>query len=76
MFRSYKRNYGLEIHIARFHNIFGPEGTWTGGWEKAPAAICRKVAETKDGGSIEMWGDGMQTRSFLYIDKCLKKLED
>ena len=65
------RNYGLDIRIARFHNIFGPEGSWTDGREKAPAAMCRKVAETKDGGEIEMWGDGTQTRSFLYIDECL-----
>jgi len=62
----------MEIHIARFHNIFGPEGTWTGGREKAPAAMCRKVAETPEGGDIEMWGDGKQTRSFLYIDECLE----
>jgi nucleoside-diphosphate-sugar epimerase len=66
------RNYGLEVHIARFHNIFGPEGTWTGGREKAPAAICRKVAEAPDGGEIEIWGDGRQTRSFLYIDECVE----
>ena len=66
-----ERNYGLPVRIARFHNIFGPEGTWTGGREKAPAAFCRKVAKTSDGGSIDMWGDGNQTRSFLYIDECL-----
>jgi len=66
------RNYGMEVRIARFHNIFGPEGTWNSGREKAPAAICRKVAETPDGGTIEMWGDGEQTRSFLYIDECLE----
>jgi GDP-D-mannose 3',5'-epimerase len=72
MYLSYHRNYGLNVRIARFHNIFGPEGTWTGGREKAPAAICRKVAETPDGGSIEIWGDGKQTRSFLYIDECLE----
>ncbi len=71
MYLAYSRNYGLNVRIARFHNIFGPEGTWTGGKEKAPAAMCRKVAETKDGGSIEIWGDGEQTRSFLYIDECL-----
>ena len=65
-------NYGLEVHIARFHNIFGPEGTWNSGREKAPAAMCRKVAETPDGGEMEMWGDGKQTRSFLYIDECLE----
>jgi nucleoside-diphosphate-sugar epimerase len=66
------RNYGIEVRIARFHNIFGPEGTWRGGREKAPAAICRKVAETLDGGEIEIWGDGRQTRSFLYIDECVE----
>ncbi len=66
------RNYGTEIRIARFHNIFGPEGTWNSGREKAPAAMCRKVAETPDGGEMEMWGDGKQTRSFLYIDECLE----
>ena len=67
-----ERNYGLPVRIARFHNIFGPEGTWTGGREKAPAAFCRKVSKTSDGGSIDMWGDGNQTRSFLYIDECLE----
>ena len=72
LFLSYQRNYGLNVNIARFHNIFGPEGTWTGGREKAPAAMCRKVAETPDMGEIEMWGDGKQTRSFLYIDECLE----
>ena len=72
LFLSYARNKGLDVSIARFHNIFGPEGTWTGGREKAPAAFCRKVAETPDGGTIEMWGDGLQTRSFLYIDECLE----
>jgi GDP-D-mannose 3',5'-epimerase len=66
------RNYGMEVHISRFHNIFGPEGTWTGGREKSPAAFCRKIAETPAGGDIEMWGDGKQTRSFLYIDDCLE----
>ena len=63
---------GMEVHIARFHNIFGPEGTWNGGREKAPAALCRKVAEAPDKGKIEIWGDGKQTRSFLYIDECLE----
>jgi len=72
LYMAYARNYGLEIHIARFHNIFGPEGTWRGGREKAPAAICRKVAQTPDGGEIEIWGDGLQTRSFLFIDECLE----
>lgn len=72
LYLSYHRNYGLNVRIARFHNIFGPEGTWKGGKEKAPAAICRKVAEAKDDGEIEIWGDGEQTRSFLYIDECLE----
>jgi nucleoside-diphosphate-sugar epimerase len=72
MYLAYYRNNGLEVHIARFHNVFGPEGTWQGGREKAPAAFCRKIAEAEDGGEIEMWGDGKQTRSFLYIDECLE----
>jgi GDP-D-mannose 3', 5'-epimerase len=72
LYFAYARNYGIEVHVARFHNIFGPEGTWRGGREKAPAAVCRKVAETPDGGEIEIWGDGKQTRSFLYIDECLE----
>ena len=72
LFLAFNRNYGLNVRVARFHNIFGPYGTWTGGKEKAPAAMCRKVAETPDGGTIEMWGDGKQTRSFLYIDECLE----
>ena len=72
LFLAYARNLGVQVRIARFHNIFGPEGTWTGGREKAPAAICRKVAETEDGGTMDMWGDGEQTRSFLYIDECLE----
>ncbi len=72
MYLSYGRNYGLNIRIARFHNIFGPEGTWRGGKEKAPAAICRKVAEASNMGEIEIWGDGRQTRSFLYIEECLE----
>lgn len=72
MYLSFRRNYGLDVRIARFHNIFGPLGSWTGGKEKAPAALCRKVAETPDGGVIEIWGDGLQTRSFLYIDECLE----
>jgi nucleoside-diphosphate-sugar epimerase len=67
MYLSYARNYGMEVHIARFHNIFGPYGTWEGGKEKAPAAMCRKVAETENGDEIEIWGDGEQTRTFLYI---------
>lgn len=72
LYLAFGRNHGLDVKIARFHNIFGPEGTWTGGKEKAPAAICRKVAEAPDGGYIEVWGDGKQTRSFLYIDECLE----
>jgi GDP-D-mannose 3', 5'-epimerase len=74
MYMAFYRNYGLDVRIARFHNVFGPEGTWTGGKEKAPAAMCRKVAEAEDGGEIEMWGDGKQTRSFLYIDECLEAM--
>jgi nucleoside-diphosphate-sugar epimerase len=72
LYFAFERNYGLDIHVARFHNIFGPEGTWQGGKEKAPAALCRKVAEQADGGEIEIWGDGEQTRSFLYIDECIE----
>jgi GDP-D-mannose 3', 5'-epimerase len=71
LYLAYHRNYELEVRIARFHNIFGPQGTWTGGREKAPAAICRKVSEAEDGGEIEIWGDGKQTRSFLYINECI-----
>lgn len=79
MFLAYKRNYHMNVHIARFHNIFGPEGSWNNGKEKSPAAICRKVAEAKNGESIEIWGDGTQTRSYLFIDECLngiRKLMD
>ena len=72
LFFSFQRNYNLDVRVARFHNIFGPEGTWRGGKEKSPAAFCRKVAEAPDEGTIEMWGDGKQTRSFLYIDECLE----
>ncbi len=73
LFLSYHRNYGLPIAIARYHNIYGPEGTWDGGREKAPAAICRKIANlAAEGGQIEVWGDGLQTRSFLYIDECIE----
>ena len=72
LYFAYHRNHGMDVRVARFHNIFGPEGTWEGGREKAPAAFCRKVALTPDGGEIEMWGDGKQTRSFLYIDECLE----
>ena len=72
LFLAHQRNHGLEVRIARFHNVFGPEGAWTGGREKAPAALCRKVAEVDDGGSVEIFGDGNQTRSFLFIDECLE----
>ena len=72
LYSSYARNYGIDVRIARYHNIFGPEGTWQGGREKAPAALCRKVAQAPNGGEIEIWGDGEQTRSFLYIDECLE----
>ena len=73
LYLAYNRNHGIPVRIARYHNIFGPEGTWMGGREKAPAAICRKVAYApKRGGSIEVWGDGLQTRSFLYIDECIE----
>jgi GDP-D-mannose 3', 5'-epimerase len=73
LFFAYHRNYGIPVRVARYHNIFGPEGTWEGGREKAPAAICRKVAYLPEtGGSIEVWGDGLQTRSFLYIDECIE----
>lgn len=72
MFLSFMRNYGLEVRVARYHNIFGPMGTWMGGKEKAPAAMCRKAAETPTGGKIEVWGDGLQTRSFLYVDDCVE----
>jgi nucleoside-diphosphate-sugar epimerase len=72
LFLSYNRNYGIPVCVSRYHNIFGPEGTWEGGKEKAPAAICRKVAYLdKEGGEIEVWGDGLQTRSFLFIDECI-----
>lgn len=72
LFLAYQRNLGINVKIARFHNIFGPQGTWRGGKEKAPAAICRKVIEAEEGGTIEIWGDGKQTRSFLYVDECLE----
>jgi GDP-D-mannose 3',5'-epimerase len=72
LFLAYNRNHGMHNRIARYHNIFGPEGTWTGGKEKAPAAVCRKVALAASNGEIEIWGDGNQTRSFLYIDECLE----
>lgn len=72
LYLAYNRNHGMECRVARFHNIFGPEGTWQGGKEKAPAAICRKVASAAEGSEIEIWGDGTQTRSFLYIDECVE----
>ncbi|MFY0626299.1 MAG: NAD-dependent epimerase/dehydratase family protein [Reichenbachiella sp.] len=72
LFLTYERNHGIEVKVARFHNIFGPQGTWDGGREKAPAALCRKVAETANGGEIEVWGDGLQTRSFLIVDECVE----
>lgn len=71
LYLAYNRNYGLQVRVARFHNIFGPCGTWKGGKEKAPAAVCRKVAEAANNGEVEIWGDGKQTRSFLYIDECV-----
>ncbi len=72
VYLAYSRNYGIGVRIGRYHNIFGPEGSWNDGKEKAPAAICRKVAMAPDGGEVEIWGDGKQTRSFLYIDECLE----
>ncbi len=72
LFLSFMRNKGLKVRVARFHNIFGELGTWTGGREKAPAAICRKVAEAKDGGQVEIWGPGQQTRSFLHVSECVE----
>ena len=72
LYLSFSRNYGLNVRIARFHNIFGPQGTWFGGREKSPAAMCRKVAESANGDSIEVWGDGSQTRSFLFVEECVE----
>ena len=72
LYLAYGRNHGMDVRIARYHNIFGPLGTWQGGREKAPAALCRKVAMAEDNGEIEIWGDGMQTRSFLYVDECVE----
>lgn len=71
LYFSFSRNTGLQVKVARFHNIYGPEGAWNNGKEKAPAAICRKIAEAENNGTVEVWGDGKQTRSFLYIDDCL-----
>ena len=72
LYLAYGRNHGMQVRIARYHNIFGPEGTWEGGREKAPAAFCRKVAMADNGDVIPMWGDGMQTRSFLFVDECIE----
>ena len=72
LFLAFNRNFKLNVRVARFHNIFGPKGTWVGGKEKAPAAMLRKVAETTDGGEIEVWGDGLQTRSFLHVSECVE----
>ena len=72
LFHAYNRQHGMQNKVARFHNIFGPYGTWDGGKEKFPAAICRKIAKANDGDEIEIWGDGEQTRSFLYIDDCIE----
>jgi GDP-D-mannose 3',5'-epimerase len=72
LYLAHLRNKGIPVHIGRYHNIFGPEGTWDGGREKVPAAVCRKVAQARNGGTIELWGDGRQTRSFLFIDDCIE----
>jgi GDP-D-mannose 3',5'-epimerase len=72
LYLAYNRNHGMQCRVARYHNIFGPEGTWDGGKEKAPAAMCRKVALAEEGSKIDVWGDGLQTRSFLYVDECLE----
>lgn len=72
LYMAFARNHGHNVRIARYHNVFGPEGTWHGGKEKAPAALCRKVAQMPENGAIEIWGDGEQTRSFLYIDECIE----
>jgi nucleoside-diphosphate-sugar epimerase len=72
LFLAFNRNYSLDVRIARFHNIFGPQGTWKGGKEKAPAAMLRKAAESENGSELEVWGDGMQTRSFLYVSECVE----
>ena len=72
LYLAYARNHGMQVRVARYHNIFGPEGSWNDGKEKAPAAICRKISDAVDGGEIEIWGDGKQTRSFLFIDECIE----
>jgi nucleoside-diphosphate-sugar epimerase len=74
LYLSFNRNYNLDVRIGRFHNIFGPQGTWKGGREKSPAAMCRKAAELQSGDTLEVWGDGNQTRSFLYIDDCIESV--
>jgi nucleoside-diphosphate-sugar epimerase len=74
LYLAFHRNYGTPVRIGRLHNVFGPESCWTGGRERAPAALCRKVAEARDGGEVEVWGDGRQTRAFLYIDECLEAM--
>jgi GDP-D-mannose 3',5'-epimerase len=75
LFLAFHRNYNLNVRIARFHNIFGPQGTWKGGKEKSPAAMCRKVAETREGEKFEVWGDGKQTRSFLFVSECVEAIQ-
>lgn len=75
LYLAFSKNYGMNVRVARFHNIFGPMGTWDGGREKSPAALCRKVAEAKDGEDIEVWGDGLQTRTYLYVEECLNAVE-
>jgi nucleoside-diphosphate-sugar epimerase len=75
LYMSYARNYGIEARIARFHNIFGPEVSWNNGKEKAPAALCRKVAMCEDGGFVDVWGPGIQTRSFLFIEECIEGIK-
>lgn len=72
LYLAYNRNFGMSNRVARYHNIFGPEGTWDGGKEKAPAAVCRKIAMARSGDAIDIWGDGQQTRSFLYVDECIE----
>ncbi len=72
LYFAYHRNFGIDVHVARLHNVFGPQGTWSGGREKSPAALCRKVAEAPEGGEIEIWGDGKQTRSYLFVEECLE----
>jgi nucleoside-diphosphate-sugar epimerase len=72
LYQAYQKNYGLDVRIARLHNVFGPQGAWTGGREKSPAALCRKVSEAESGGVVEVWGSGQQTRSYLYVDECVE----